>query len=219
MTKVAMKTKNFQKTLKDTCAQLGIKPTMRVVFVCIDTQTLQLFDGGKLARSYEISTSRRAPSNVRDSMGTPRGLHEIAERLGAGQPSGMIFKARRPTGRLCKIETRRPAAPDPPEAKPGALEGRDKRTDNKTSYLLPNARKGNEPPTLITTRILWLRGLEQGVNLGGYVDSHDRYIYIHGTNREDMIGTPQSAGCVVMRNLDIIELYDHVRAGDMVLVG
>ena len=236
-----MKTKDCLKNLKNTCAALRIKPTLRVIFVCIKTQTLRLFDDGKLALSYEISTSRRAPSNARDSLGTPRGLHEIAERIGAGQPAGMIFKARRPTGRLCKIETRQieapaPATPDSPDdmkppargrdgktqggkdAKPGAPGRRDKRAADKTSYMLPNARKGNEPPALITTRILWLSGLEPGVNLGGHVDSHDRYIYIHGTNREDLIGIPQSSGCVVMRNADIIELYDRVSAGDMVLI-
>ena len=72
---------------------------------------------------------------------------------------------------------------------------------------------------LITTRILWLRGLEPGVNQGGEVDSHDRYIYIHGTNHEDRIGTPQSAGCILMRNLDIIALFDEVRVGDQVWIG
>jgi hypothetical protein len=38
--------------------------------------------------------------------------------------------------------------------------------------------------------------------------SKDRYIYIHGTNREDLIGQPASAGCVCLRNADVIELYD-----------
>jgi hypothetical protein len=72
---------------------------------------------------------------------------------------------------------------------------------------------------LITSRILWLRGLEPGVNQGGDVDTHDRYIYLHGTQREDVIGQPISAGCVLMRNIDIIELYDEVRTGDLVWIG
>ncbi len=76
-----------------------------------------------------------------------------------------------------------------------------------------------DPRNLITSRILWLRGLEPGVNAGGDVDTHDRYIYIHGTQREDALGTPLSAGCVLMRNLDIIELYDEVRTGDLVWIG
>ncbi len=36
----------------------------------------------------------------------------------------------------------------------------------------------------ILTRILWLQGLEPGRNQGDGVDSHARYIYIHGTNEE-----------------------------------
>ena len=60
----------------------------------------------------------------------------------------------------------------------------------------------------ILTRILWLEGMEEGKNKGGQVDSHDRYIYIHGTNREDLIGQPASAGCICLRNTDVIELYD-----------
>lgn len=71
---------------------------------------------------------------------------------------------------------------------------------------------------LITTRILWLRGLEPGVNRGGEVDTYDRYVYIHGTNHEERIGEPLSAGCVLMRNLDIIELYEELRTGDQVLI-
>ena len=38
---------------------------------------------------------------------------------------------------------------------------------------------------LITTRILRLKGLEEGVNSGGQVDTYDRYIYVHGTNHEE----------------------------------
>src|SRR5512146_434639 len=42
---------------------------------------------------------------------------------------------------------------------------------------------------LILTRILRLEGLEEGINKGAGVDSYERYIYIHGTGREDLIGT------------------------------
>lgn len=185
---------DFWKTLNETCAHLGIKPTQRVIFVRIDAQTLRLFDGGKLVRDYAISTSKRPPSNIKNSLGTPRGLHEIAARIGEGQPSGMVFKSRQPTGRHFS---------EAAEAAGSRQGGQD---------------ASPATPALITTRILWLRGLEPGVNLGGEVDSHERYIYIHGTNREDMIGTPQSAGCVVMRNPDVIDLHDQVRDGDMVLI-
>src|SRR5690242_2569061 len=81
-----------------TCAALGIKPADRVLFVRISTATLQFFKGGVLVKSYPVSTSKLPPSNVKNSLGTPRGLHEIAERIGAGQPPGMVFKARVSTG-------------------------------------------------------------------------------------------------------------------------
>jgi lipoprotein-anchoring transpeptidase ErfK/SrfK len=73
-------------------------------------------------------------------------------------------------------------------------------------------------PNLITSRILWLRGLEPGVNAGGDIDTYSRYVYIHGTNHEDRLGTPQSAGCVLMANLDIIGLHEEVRIGDIVWI-
>jgi hypothetical protein len=167
-----------------TCTRLGIKPGERLLAVRIGTATLQFFRKSELVRSYGVSTSKRAPSNIKNSLGTPRGLHEIAERVGAGQPPGVVFKSRVPTGRHFSEFVQR--EPD---------------NDN-----------------LITSRILWLRGLEPGVNRGGDVDTYERYVYIHGTNHESRLGEPLSAGCVLMRNLDIVELYEEVRVGDLVWI-
>lgn len=167
-----------------TCARLGIKPGERLLAVRIGTATMQFFAKGVLVKSYVISTSKRPPSNVKDSLGTPRGLHEIAERIGAGQPPGMVFKSRVPTGRHY-------------------FEMMEREPDNDN---------------LITGRILWLRGLEPGVNRDGNVDTYGRYVYIHGTNHEDRIGEPLSSGCVLMRNQEIVELYEQVRTGDLVWI-
>ena len=71
---------------------------------------------------------------------------------------------------------------------------------------------------LILTRILRLEGLEEGINKGAGVDSYERYIYIHGTGREDLIGTPLSHGCVVLRNQDVIRLFDAVGEGTLVYI-
>lgn len=166
-----------------TYQRLGIKPSDRLLLVRIGTATLQFYRQAVLVKSYPVSTSKRPPSNVKNSLGTPQGLHEIAERIGAGSPPGMVFVSRQPTGR-------------------------------HFSELPDSERHGN----LITSRILWLRGLEPGVNRGGAVDTYERYVYVHGTNHEDRIGEPLSAGCVLMRNLDIVELYEEVRAGDHVLI-
>ncbi|MDR2591391.1 MAG: L,D-transpeptidase [Chitinispirillales bacterium] len=77
---------------------------------------------------------------------------------------------------------------------------------------------GMDDENQILTRILRLQGLEPGVNAGPQIDSYDRYIYIHGTNREDLIGTPFSHGCVCMKNEDIITLYNMVEAGTYVYI-
>lgn len=56
---------------------------------------------------------------------------------------------------------------------------------------------------LVLTRILWLSG----------TDPHNtntklRYIYFHGTNQEDLIGTPASFGCIRLRNQDMLDLFN-----------
>jgi lipoprotein-anchoring transpeptidase ErfK/SrfK len=58
------------------------------------------------------------------------------------------------------------------------------------------------------TRILWLDGLERR-----NANTHDRYVYIHGTNHEDKIGMPASHGCVRMKNADLLELFERVKVG------
>ena len=171
------------KQVIEKCAALGIKPANQVLVVRVGSQSMQFYRRGELVQAFAVSTSLRPPSNVKDSLGTPLGLHAILEKIGRDQPPGMVFKGRMPTGRNF-----------------GELGDEENRQN------------------LITSRILWLRGLQPGENCGGEVDSHDRYIYIHGTNHEDRIGTPQSAGCVLMRNLDLVNLFEEVRNGDHVWI-
>jgi lipoprotein-anchoring transpeptidase ErfK/SrfK len=66
------------------------------------------------------------------------------------------------------------------------------------------------------TRILWLSGMEDGINKGGDVDSYVRKIYIHGTASERNIGSPASMGCIRMSYTDVIELSNLVREGTLV---
>lgn len=70
----------------------------------------------------------------------------------------------------------------------------------------------------ITTRILWLDGLEPGINKDGEMDSHQRYIYIHGTHEEGLIGQAASIGCIRMRGADVIELFGQVSVDTLVLI-
>ena len=74
------------------------------------------------------------------------------------------------------------------------------------------------PEDVITSRILWLDGLEENRNRGGIVDSKSRYIYIHGTAEEGLIGKPASLGCIRMLNDDVIEIFKKVRVGTQVLI-
>tara|TARA_B100000925_G_scaffold264099_1_gene222443 strand:+ start:985 stop:1590 length:606 start_codon:yes stop_codon:yes gene_type:complete len=70
----------------------------------------------------------------------------------------------------------------------------------------------------VTSRILWLDGMEEGKNKGQGIDSYDRYIYIHGTQEEGLIGTKASHGCIRMFNNDVIELFKQVQEGTNVLI-
>jgi len=70
----------------------------------------------------------------------------------------------------------------------------------------------------VTSRIMWLEGLELGSNKGKGIDSFSRFIYIHGTAEEGLIGKPASDGCIRMYNADVIELFEISRSGMKVLI-
>ena len=76
---------------------------------------------------------------------------------------------------------------------------------------------------LITTRILRLDGLEAGHNKGQnaqgqLVDSHARFVYIHGTNQQGKLGQPNSHGCILLSDDDVTELFDAVPSGTLVYI-
>jgi lipoprotein-anchoring transpeptidase ErfK/SrfK len=64
---------------------------------------------------------------------------------------------------------------------------------------------------LVLTRILWLAGLDEP-----NANTKDRFIYIHGTNQESLLGTPASHGCVRMRNADVAECFEEIPEGTLV---
>jgi hypothetical protein len=159
-----------------------VQPEVPDIFIVVDStaQQLHLINGNSPLRSFTISTSLYGMGSREGSNRTPRGLHRIARKIGAGAPPGRIFRDRIDTGT---------------DWRPGLTE------DN-----------------LILTRILRLEGLEDGINRGPGIDSFDRYIYLHGTNHEQSIGTPISHGCVCMKSNDIIELFDLVTEGTLVII-
>jgi len=91
----------------------------------------------------------------------------------------------------------------------------------------PTGKLASEWPTpednLITSRILWLDGLEPGRNHGNdadgrVVDTRRRFVYIHGTNQSARLGQPNSHGCVLLSDPDVIRLYARVPVGTPVLI-
>ena len=153
-------------------------------FIIVDAhnQRLYLFERNQLTLEFPVSTSAVGVGSEAGSNRTPLGLHRIAEKFGDGEPIGMIFKSRKPTGKLATIQTR------------------------------PIKGDGDD----VTTRIMWLQGLQPGINEGKGVDSHARFIYIHGTPEEGLIGQPESHGCIRMNNKQVIELFNQVPVGTLV---
>ena len=70
-----------------------------------------------------------------------------------------------------------------------------------------------ETEDLITSRILWLDGVDEE-----NANTRERFIYIHGTKHEDKIGLPASHGCIRMRNDDVIELFELVDETTQVVI-
>lgn len=161
-----------------------------VVIVSIATQQLYLLKNQELRAHYPISSAEAGIGNQSGSNQTPLGIHQISEKFGENSPLATIFKGRKNTHTIAKIL-------NTPDSK--------SQEDN------------------ITSRILWLDGLEEGCNKGidentNNVDSHSRYIYIHGTDEEGRLGQAASHGCVRMSNLDVIELFDKVEVGCLVVI-
>lgn len=62
-------------------------------------QCLELFgDDGACIRRYAVLTALNGPGEESGSQRTPRGRHRVRARIGAGAPSGTVFRGRRPTG-------------------------------------------------------------------------------------------------------------------------
>jgi len=175
----------LKKEVTERLKGLGLPSAEDCIVVSIDQQKLWHIRGLE-CESYIVSTARAGRGCIQDSLQTPDGLHQVCEKIGDGAVSGMVFKARQPTG-LCSAEW---PTPD----------------DN-----------------LITSRILWLDGLEAGRNQGvdaqgRVVDTRRRFVYIHGTNQQDKLGQPNSHGCVLLSDADVISLFDRMNVGTPVLI-
>lgn len=146
-----------------------MNPTRRLE-VSIDEQSLKLIEGNECIRQFEISTAIKGMGCVKDSYRTPTGRFRIVEKIGAGEPSGTIFKQRLASGLW-----------QPGESTEGDL---------------------------VLSRILRIEGLDPE-----NANSFERFIYIHGTNHEHLLGQPASQGCIRLGNSAMIELFDMVEEG------
>ena len=168
----------------------SMEPPGKWLLARLDEQGIHLRLGpSEELASYAISSARKGTGNLLDSERTPIGLHRVCERIGDGLAPGALLRGRVPTGEISS----------------GASAPGD----------------GDEPP--ITSRILRLRGLNPGLNLGRdgqgrCVDSHERYIYIHGTSRSFARGERSSRGCLSLADADAIELYGQTPLGCLLLI-
>ena len=73
--------------------------------ISIREQSLGLLsDDGKELRRYSVSTSRNGAGELEGSFCTPRGVHVVRAKVGAGQPFNTVFRGRRPTGEIWTAE-------------------------------------------------------------------------------------------------------------------
>jgi phosphoserine phosphatase len=143
--------------------------------VSVDDQRLDVFDEGRVIRSFPVSTGEKGMGFTEGSYRTPWGRFKVVEKIGVGDAVGTVFKARVPVGFW----------------QAGEISNDD----------------------LILTRILRIEGLDDE-----NANTLERCIYVHGTNREDLIGVPASHGCVRLSNADVIELFDLVSEGTELVI-
>lgn len=97
------------------------------MLVSVRDQRMLLLRDGKPVKSYVVSTSKFGLGSQQGSNRTPLGRMEIARKIGEGQPQGMVFKGRRPTGEILA-----PNAPgrDPIVSRILWLDGKERRNSN-----------------------------------------------------------------------------------------
>ena len=68
--------------------------------ISLAEQRLYLMAGEQVMADYLVSTARNGPGEINGSGCTPRGLHRIRLKIGAGAPVNTVFVGRRPTGEI-----------------------------------------------------------------------------------------------------------------------
>lgn len=172
------------------CHRLGVRSTRFVLLVGIAPQQLSVFE-----RAHPRRSEHPFPTYV-----LRRRLRCSTSRFGIGQQAG---SNRTPLG-LHRVADKIGGG------WPVGTVFRGRRPVGLTWKGLPSAT--------ITSRILWLEGLEPGFNRGGTVDSHARYIYLHGTGDEPSLGRPASHGCIHLATDDLLPLFHQLPSGTLVWI-
>lgn len=109
------------------------KDTRNKMLVSVRDQRMLLVRDGEPVKAYKISTSKFGLGSQSGSNRTPLGRMEVAKKIGSGQPKGMVFKSRRPTGEVLK-----PNAPgrDPIVSRIMWLKGTDSHNRNTFGRLI-----------------------------------------------------------------------------------
>ena len=189
----------IKKALEKSCQifleKLPYEKINQYILIIPSQQKLLLIKNSIVLQEYMVSTSKYGLGNKNESFQTPIGIHKISKKIGDSCPIFTVFKGRVPLGdNLTLSELEKPI-----------------NEKYRKKHL-----KGCED--VITSRIMWLEGIEKGVNKGGNVDTYSRYIYIHGTAHEKLIGKEASHGCIRMRNDNVIELFEKVKQDTHVLI-
>lgn len=163
---------------KGAWAKLATMPDLDFLHISLADQCLYGFSRGRLRVRLPVSTGRNGAGEAKGSGCTPRGLHQVRAKIGAGLPLGAVLSRRRWTGEVWS----------------------------------PALHAAAPTRDWVLTRILWLCGCERGRNRLGEVDTWRRYIYLHGTPDTEPMGIPLSHGCVRLRNLDLLALFERVPA-------
>src|SRR5260221_12553033 len=88
----------------EACKQRNVASTQFILTISIAEQTVSLFEKDKFVKKLPCSTSRFGIGQTEGSNRTPLGLHRIAEKIGAGEPAGTVFKARKAVGHTSQPE-------------------------------------------------------------------------------------------------------------------
>jgi hypothetical protein len=179
------------------CEKNGIPLTQFVLIVSIAEQTVSLFEK---VWSPAFRRSKSAKAGTPNGYCFTRTFRCSTSRFGIGQTEGSNGT---PLGLHRVVEKIG-------DGWPVGTVFKSRKPAGYTWQGMPDAK--------ITTRILWLEGLEPGFNRGGNVDSHARYIYIHGTGDETTIGRSASCGCIQLAANDLIPLFDKLSGGTLVWI-